>query len=339
MADRKRPGRAEQLLELLDIYHRNRRELERREAGYEVLQVPLELRSGLVEVREHADDAETRLREIEAQDGSGGVTAVVRASRLRQAQADADHLRALQEVRQAKVDELERRKARYGPMQAPLKLVNSLAAEREELEKLARRLRRAQVERARLEPEPALVPDEPETLHLWIATPDGARYETDVAADTMVTHLQAAFLDEWRPPENGTMVRYTLRREEAGYPLDPALTLAEADVQERATLYLVSESLFPDSPVGLTVEDAEGNRYVTAVRLDTSIDVLVQAFMEMVRGSGRAMVELLSESEERRRLRQDATLYEEHVGDGAQLRISPALSVDRVECNKKGYQR
>jgi len=392
-----------QRLELLDIYHRNRRELERREAGHDALAAPLDLRSALVEVRERIDDLETALAATQTD-------TALRAWRQRQAEEEAAHVRALQKIRRAKLDELARRQAAHGPGAAPLALLHSLDAERRALAGLDGRLRRAQAELETSAPpdsapdgQPAaglaekptasaaeyrtalrrtlaeqfsredlrtlcfdlggeyddlpgegraakarellthvarrdrladlvaaakrLRPDVtwplPPPLRLVIAAPDGARYETQVTADTLVAQVQSAFLDEWRPPA-GELIRYTLRRPDDDRPLDPMLTLTEAGVADGATLHLAAELLTPESPVGLTVEDAAGQRYVTAVRLDTPVGVLAQAFVETIGRGGQAVVELAAGPQGRRRLQPTATLYDERIGDGALLRISTA---------------
>jgi hypothetical protein len=326
MNDRERREAAEQLLELLAIYQRNRRELERREAGHEVLKVPLELRNGLLDQRERIEEAEARLQSIADEDDAGQVAQEMQELNQRQARDEIDHLQALQKVRRRHRDELERREAIYGPGQAPLALLNSLAAERAELEALEARQRHAQA--ALDEMDRPTTELSPEPWSLFIATPDGACYETEVPSDLLVAQLQADFLADWPPPTDAGLVRYSLRLESFTRPLEPALTLAEAGIQTGATLHLVQEVLEPTSPIGLTVQDAEGNRYTTAVRLDTRVEQLAQAFVEFVQRGGWAAIELLSSQQgasSYRPLRPDATLYEECVGDGAQLRILPAV--------------
>ena len=422
MNERERLERAQRLLELLDVHHANRGELERRAARREAFDLDLALRNDLAEVRGRIAEAEAELRGLEAADPAGAVTRKATEARLCHAQAEIEHLQVLLRTRRANVDELARREAGYGPGKAPLELTNRLKAEQEAVEDLEVRLSEAEAALEALEQEtpdevqPKAQGDAGEALppvRLFIATPDGARYETEAPADTLLVRLQSAFLADWRPPDDAGAVRYTLRREPAEQPtagvertrdrsglrqtlttrfneeelrtlcfelavdyddlpgrgkaaharelivylerrgriselieagrrlrpdiaweetpgpdesacLSPALTLEEAGLADGATLYLVAEPLPPDAPVGLTVEDAEGQRYVTKVRLDTPVAALGSAFLEMVQGSGRPLVEVASGAGTYRRLRHEATLYDERVGEGVRLRIRPA---------------
>lgn len=61
-----------------------------------------------------------------------------------------------------------------------------------------------------------------------------------------------------------------------------AVTLAEAGVQEGAELWLVAEWLTPDEPVGLTIEDDEGERFATAVQLNTPVGEWQMLFWPVV---------------------------------------------------------
>jgi hypothetical protein len=420
MNDRERQETAAQLLELLVAYRRTLYELERREAMADVLDVPLALRGELVDVRERIDEKEAALLNLAGRDPTDQIARRVREAQVRQAQAEAHHVRALQRIRRRKIAELEKRQAMHGPSQAPLDLVSSLAAEQEALAELDARLRQAQAAQARAadsvpptvsptvagtQEEPisflALLsahfnreelrtlcfeldvdyddlpaqgktakareliayltrrdrladlfqtgarlrpdvpwhrvpgtPEEgepPETIALSIVAPDGGRYETEVPPDTLVAEVRVAFLAEWSPQaerEETGPTRHTLRRTVDGRPLDLSQTLAEAGIESGATLYLVRESLAPSSPVGLVVEGPEGERYTAAVRLDTPVQQLAQAFVDMLHVGGEATVEIVSGpggSTLRRPLRSNATLYDERVSDGAQLRILPSL--------------
>ena len=334
MNERERWERTRQLLELLDVYHTNRRELERRAARSEVLKLPLALRNDLAEVRGHIAEVEAELRGLEAADPSRAVTRQVAEARLRHAQVELDHVQLLLRKRRANAGELARREAGHGPGQAPLELTNRLRAEQEAVEELEARLRESEAALEALEEERAKIAepgeeDEAEaedstSLRLFIATPDGARYETEAPVDTLVIRLQSVFLADWQPPEDAGPVRYTLRRSPDDRPLSPALTLEEAEFEEGATLHLVPEPLPPDAPVGLTVEDAEGQRYVTRVRLDTLVAALGSAFLEMRHERGQAIVEVASGVGAYKRLRYDATLYDEQIGEGTRLRIRSA---------------
>ncbi len=333
MNERETLERTRRLLELLDTHHTNRRELERRAAKHEAFKVPLQLRNDLTEERERIAEVEAELQALAAADPSGMVTRKATEARLRHARAEIDHLHDLLRKRRANTGELARREAGHGPGKAPIGLINCLKAEQEAVEGLEARLSQAQAALEALREEQAETVD-PErgndeveassSLRLFIATPDGARYETEAPADTLVVRLQSAFLADWQPPEDAGPVRYTLQRDPDEQALSPALTLEEAGLENGATLHLVPEQLSSDAPVGLTVEDAEGNRYVTRVRLDTSIEALGMAFMEMIQSSGRAVVEVARGAGGYRRLRYDATLYDERVGEGSRLRIRTA---------------
>jgi hypothetical protein len=328
MNEQDRLERTRQALDLLRTHHASRRELELRAAGYEVLEVPIPLRNALLEEGERIAKTEEELDALVGAAPAGAAARRVRAACLRRAQAEVAHVQRLLRKRRANASELARREAAHGPGAAPLQLIHHLKAEREAVEALEERLRRAEVEAQALsETAPEEMEEDSEilaTLRLFIATPDGARYETQVLADTLVVRLQSALLADWQPPEDAGPARYTLRRDPQGPPLNPGSTLEEVGLAEGATLHLVPEPLTGEAPVGLTVEDAEGNRYVTKVRLDTRVEALGTAFMEMMRSGGQAVVELAGGSGDYRPLRHDATLYDEQVGEGARLRISPA---------------
>lgn len=322
MEDDKWRENAEHLLKLVAIYHRTLCELERREADYGALEVPLELRNYIVGVREDIYNTETQLQQLETEDTSGEVERMVKKERLRWLAGEVDHLHKLQNVRSRKIRDLEKRKAMHAG-EAPMALINTLASEQEELEELGRRLRHAEVELAELRQVP-VVQEPPKKLHIFVADPDGTRYETEVSSDVMVAELKSEFLAHWRTGEDTELIRYKLRLESQSYHMEPALTLAESGVLDGAVLYLEKERLYPDSPVGLTIEGPDAGLYVTAVRLGTRVAQLARAFMDSQGSSGKANVELLTGARQYRLLRGDATLYDERVGDGAQLRIIPA---------------
>jgi hypothetical protein len=143
----------------------------------------------------------------------------------------------------------------------------------------------------------------------------------------LLSQLQADFLTEWRSPDEGEYLRYVLKLSPDGPPLDATLSLVEAGVADGAVLHLVREKVLPTSPVGLIVEDQDGHRFVTNVQLNTPIKKLAGAFMNWMGGSGEPCVELLVEptgTRQYRKLRSEATLYDERIWHGAQLRIKPS---------------
>lgn len=175
---------------------------------------------------------------------------------------------------------------------------------------------------------PAVVASPP-TLRFSLIVPTGERYETEASPDTLVTELQTAFLKEWQPTLEVGAVSYALRHTPHSSDLEPTATLAEVGITAGATLYLHQQRLGPAAPVQLTIEDAEGHYYITAVRLGTSVGLLAQAFLDTLEDAGDGMVEVLTGTlaqPQRRWLRRDATLYDEQISDGAHLRIVPAVS-------------
>ncbi len=168
-----------------------------------------------------------------------------------------------------------------------------------------------------------------ENVRVQIKTPDGGLYEADVSSHILVNELLQGFLNQWQPPANeeGSR-RYAFRLDSPDSPeLNVSETLLEAGIGERPNLGLVSGHLTSDSPVGLVIEDAQGQRYTTAVLLSTSINHLAKAFFasnEATPGKGTIVVELvggLPGAETTRRLDLNRSLYEEGVHDYAKLRI------------------
>lgn len=175
---------------------------------------------------------------------------------------------------------------------------------------------------------PAVVASLP-MVRFSLVVPTGERYETEASPDTLITELQTAFLQEWQPTLEVGAVSYALRHTPHSRDLEPTATLAEVGITAGATLYLHQQRLGPAAPVRLTIEDAQGHYYITAVRLDTSVGMLAQAFLDTLEDAGDSMVEVLTGTlaqPQRRWLRRDATLYEEQIRDGAHLRIVPAVS-------------
>jgi hypothetical protein len=187
-----------------------------------------------------------------------------------------------------------------------------------ELARIAVRV--AEILARRQPPEPAA---EEQPLRVTIQTPAGEGFQAETDPEVLVARLQADFLAEWQPPDRGAPVRYTLRTSPGASPLDPSRTLREAGLEDGADLYVVEEQLSPETAVGLMVEGPGGSRYTTAVRLNTEVRKLAEAFLATVGREGSAVVELLSGRRSPRVLRSEATLYDERVGDGGLLRISP----------------
>lgn len=167
----------------------------------------------------------------------------------------------------------------------------------------------------------------PQTITVRITLPDQARVETDLPADTLVHQLLSALLQEWQPPPaEHTSRRYVLASAPSGPALNPADTLAEAGVRSGTELALLAEPLTPDSPVSLTLEDAQGHHFMTAVTLKTAIRHLAELFLQQTDspGQGPLVVELVGSSPDsaaQRPLSLNASLYDEGVGDDALLRI------------------
>lgn len=167
----------------------------------------------------------------------------------------------------------------------------------------------------------------PALLRLSVVAPGGGRFEAEARSDVLLSHLLSDFLLTWEGAQGGgDYVRYELRLGPDSPRLDTTLSLAEAGITDGAVLHLTREQLLPTSPVGIIVEDKDGRRYVTSVQLNTPIKALAGAFMSSLGGSGEAAAELFvaaPDAPRYRPLRGDATLYDERVGHGARLRITP----------------
>lgn len=162
-----------------------------------------------------------------------------------------------------------------------------------------------------------------------IVTPDGERFGTDVASDTLIGQLIRAFVGHWQPFAERSM-RYVFHlgsKEKPG--LETAVTLAEAAIPDGAELWLTAEQLKEDDPVGITIEDGTGQRFITAVLLTTTVQELRDSFLVFhpqanMRG-GKTAVELISGLpgiESRRRLQLHQTLYHAGVSQDALLRMT-----------------
>lgn len=167
----------------------------------------------------------------------------------------------------------------------------------------------------------------PKTISVAITTDDRTRFEADVPSDTLVDQLLRAFLYYWQPsPVKKEPKKYLLCSDQPGSPaFDLSHTLRQAGISDQATISLVSEPLEPDSAVGLYIEDAGKQQFITAVSLNTRITRLAEAFLQDPSAMGNMIVELVvggtPESETVRPLDLDATLFDEGVHDYAVLRI------------------
>ncbi|MET0649059.1 MAG: TIR domain-containing protein [Pyrinomonadaceae bacterium] len=164
-------------------------------------------------------------------------------------------------------------------------------------------------------------------LRLFIVAPDGSRFETEVTPDVLVSHVQSDFLASWAEGRGGgEFESYALRLGPDSPRLDTTLSLVEASITDGTVLHLTREQLLPTSPVGIIVEDQNGCRYVTSVQLDTPVKTLAGAFVNSLGGGEEATAELFegaSGPPRYRTLRSDATLYDERVGPGSRIRITP----------------
>lgn len=176
---------------------------------------------------------------------------------------------------------------------------------------------------------PAAPPNPLSQIALTMMAPTGDRFETSVAANTLVNELLRAFVSQWQPDpvQAAKPQRYYLALDDAAQTrLDIAATLAEAGLGEQATLYLVAEALQPDSPVSLLIEDEQGQRYTTAVLLKTPVEQLAQAFVQQTQplaGPGKIAADVLDALHQAtaRLLDRSISLYDAGIGDPNLLRI------------------
>jgi len=167
----------------------------------------------------------------------------------------------------------------------------------------------------------------PQMITVAVTTDDGTRFEADVPSDTLVDQLLRDFLYYWQPsPEKKKPKKYLLSSEQPGSPaFELPHTLRQAGINDHATIKLVSESLEPDSALGLYIEDAGKQQFTTAVSLNTNITRLAEAFLKESPGPGNIIVELVGGTPESETVRcldnPDATLFDEGVHDYAVLRI------------------
>lgn len=330
MADQTSKTTITDLLERLSTLYSNLYDLEKRYAQHERISAPIEWYNQLHEVRKQIDGLEADLRQLETEPLPSDLVDTIREAHYGRAQAEIVQIELLQQIHQRKLAELEKRKDMHGPSAAPLGMLRSIDSERQAIADLMARLGRAQSQLSEFATSPAsegstTLP--PKLLTVTLVTPNGERYATTVESELLVAQLQAAFLIEWQRPASKALTRYTLHAAVNAPALEPALSLAEAGVDDGTKLYWVEEALAIDSPIGLVVEGPGGGRYTASVLLNTVIHQLSDAFMATLNRSGEATVELFTGvNHQYRRLRQDATLYDERIGEGAQLRILPATS-------------
>lgn len=170
----------------------------------------------------------------------------------------------------------------------------------------------------------------PLSISLTIVAPDGAQFVAEIPQETLIEDVLHAFLAQWQPSsvEPVRSVHYDLKLSDSAdsSPLEPWRSLAGAGLTDRATLLLLPRFLEPDTPVSLMVEDRQGQRYATAVRLKTPVAQLANAFLAQTGQSackGDILAEVVSQvaSGKNRRLNPRATLFEQGVRDEELLRI------------------
>lgn len=332
----------ESVYSILDTANKRRRslhELERREAQDDILHAPLARRVQIDELREQLAANQARLGEMLPRLPQS-LQQRVQTTRIRWAREDITHLQGLAALRQRKCDELERREASYGPGEAPISLLNSLAAEREALADLNRQLALAS-EAWEDEERRGHGPGERDQLTVIISTVDGKLYEAQVPASLLVAQLKATFLDWWHPTRDSREERYVLRREPDSGTLPADFSLVEAGVKTHDTLYLAREVTLPSARVWLIVENPVGERFVAEVPYDSSIGHLAREFFT-VQGwiwhqshdhQPWAAVELLSadDSGASRRLENNLTLLDTNLQDGDTLRIYPQTTISPLQ--------
>ncbi len=160
-------------------------------------------------------------------------------------------------------------------------------------------------------------------IDLTIATPDGQRFAATVPREYPISEVIRDLLEQWPHATSPTPRRYALHNPAWDEPrLDASLSLREAGLRDGCELTLTEEPLEPKTPVGLTVEDAAGARYTTAVRLDTRVARLAREFLGDEASAGNPIVELLSDgSATLQTLDPESSLYDQGIGDGARLRV------------------
>jgi len=164
-------------------------------------------------------------------------------------------------------------------------------------------------------------------MSLTIKTPDGARYAAHASPDTSVGQLLQTFLSQWLPSAatSQELVDYRLQPDRPNAtPLQNYLRLEETEVADEPELLLTARPLDLDSPMALTVEDEQGQRFVTAVSLRTSTRQLAEAFFKDKPGTGEIVAERLDEppgAETPQRLSLDIPLIEQWVRDESILRL------------------
>ena len=164
-------------------------------------------------------------------------------------------------------------------------------------------------------------------VNLRIAVPDGADFAAKVPPQMPIGRILDDFLSQWQPPPDISRgsFRYSLRPSSEGAgEYSPGLTLQQMG-EPVPRFELVLQALEPDSPVGLTIENARGERYTTAVLLKTRVSRLADVFLEQQPAeAGEVIVELVAgepDMSAARRLDLNASLYDEGVDDHAVLRI------------------
>jgi TIR domain-containing protein len=165
---------------------------------------------------------------------------------------------------------------------------------------------------------------EPLSMTVTITTPDGDKYTANVPSDVLVDRLLRDFLGQWSSPligDNGS-IHFSLCTETAPTTsLDRSRTLREAVLVPTPNLLLVSEKLAPGAAISLTVEDDQGEYYITTVLLNTVVSRLAEAFLRTQPETGQAVVEWLLPGIRAKQLRLGESLYSQGVCDDSLLHI------------------
>ena len=160
-------------------------------------------------------------------------------------------------------------------------------------------------------------PDFPANYVVTIIAPDDGKYIADVPADTRIEQLLRDFLGQWQSSIVGAKgsMRFQLSTPDApSLSLDYSSTLREAGLAAKTNLTLVSKAIRLDEPICLTVEDNQGNRYVTTVLANTIVSQLADAFLRTKSSMGNAVVEWIVSETNTKQLQLEESLQSGRVG-------------------------
>lgn len=169
-------------------------------------------------------------------------------------------------------------------------------------------------------------------LRLILQTEMGERFETEVEADIPIAQYIDAFLTNWKmaTDRNHRSERYQLCATVDGkwQPLADEGSFALTGVTNGETLLLRAVPLTANQPIRLYIEDEQGDIYISAVNLNTSVKHLANAFAAELGDTPPSLPEpkiLLRMAGETdpiwRPLQPDRSLFEEAIDDGATLKI------------------